>query len=98
MVPPRRRTPNIRRAKPERRYYIRREDGERRQAPITTPFNPIADVYRIIETMWTLGTGRGWTAELENEDEPDGLVVLRDEHGHPKIYMPRDVYEALLKT
>jgi hypothetical protein len=96
---PRRRTPDIRRAKPERRYYVRRDDvDERRQPPITTPLDPIVDVYRLIETMSSCGAGQGWTVSLADEADRDGLVVLRDQEGRAQMYMPREVYEAWLKT
>lgn len=61
---------------------------------MTTPFSPVADLHRLFETMYTCGPSVGWTAELEDENDPDGLVVIKDAEGHPKMWMPREVYEA----
>jgi Fe-S cluster biogenesis protein NfuA len=39
----------------------------------------------------------GWTAELLDENNPDGAVVLKDRRGNIQMMMPRSVYEDLRK-
>ncbi len=39
--------------------------------------------------------GPGSTAQLLDEAEPDGTVVLRDAQGNPRMMMPREVYDEL---
>ena len=36
------------------------------------------------------------TAELLNEDEPDGIVVIRNVYGTPTLMMSRSDYEDIL--
>ena len=38
----------------------------------------------------------GWTAELMDENDPDGGVVIKNEKGQMKYMMPLDVYEELM--
>ena len=38
---------------------------------------------------------QGWTAELADENEPQGAVVLKDRNGNVRVIMPRQVYEEL---
>jgi len=39
----------------------------------------------------------GWTAELLDESDPDGAVVLKDRRGNIQMMMPRSVYDDLRK-
>lgn len=40
---------------------------------------------------------QGWTAELLDEHDPDGAVVLKDRRGNMRMMMPRAVYENFRK-
>ena len=42
-------------------------------------------------------TVQGWTAELADEGDPEGTVVIKDANGTVRMLMPRDVYEDLRK-
>lgn len=35
------------------------------------------------------------TVELVDEDDPDGYVAVKDRHGSPQAWMPREDYERL---
>lgn len=48
-----------------------------------------------VDTYPVLATGQGGTAELLNEDDEQGDVLLRDKGGVPRILMSRVVYEQL---
>lgn len=80
---PRRRTPNVRRSKPERRYYTRRDPDERRKPPVQ---NQLKGTGKALGVLCQL-MGEGWTVELEDEKNPDSLVVVRNEVGHPQFYL-----------
>jgi hypothetical protein len=36
------------------------------------------------------------TAQLMDESDPQGLVVIRDEQGNDLMVMPREVYDSML--
>jgi hypothetical protein len=40
---------------------------------------------------------RPLTAELLDDNEPDGTIVIRDADGVSRLMMPREVYEDFLK-
>lgn len=37
------------------------------------------------------------TAELADENDPDGNVVIKDSKGHIKLWLPREDFEAFRK-
>ncbi len=39
----------------------------------------------------------GSTAELEDENDPQGMVIIRDSRGAPRLCMPREVWDDLRK-
>lgn len=62
--------------------------------PSPSPTVDLAEIH----ILQLLGTPRpahqeGWTAELENEDDPTGAVVIKDAKGRPRLWMPREVYD-----
>lgn len=57
----------------------------------------LVEVHRIIETMYTSHPSDLYV-ELENEDEPNGMVVFKTKEGNVYMMMPRDVYEDILNT
>lgn len=59
---------------------------------------PKTDIAALFETLYTCGTGHDWTAELVDENDPNGAVVLKDKDGTPRMWMPRDVYEEIRNT
>lgn len=61
---------------------------------MTTPFEAVKNIHALFEAMYTGGPCVGWTAELEDENEPDGGVVIKNEKGHVMMWMPREVYEG----
>ena len=60
----------------------------------------LADAFKEIDS-WDLvlfqNMGQS-TAQLMDENEPDGGVVIRDERGNDRLYMPRDVWDELRRN
>lgn len=55
----------------------------------------LAAIYAELEAKGVPRLGPGATAEYLDEDNPYGLVVLRDAQGAPRLIMPSDVFEDL---
>ena len=51
-----------------------------------------------LELQPMTNAGRNWTAQLVDESKPDGLVVFVDEQGTPRMWMPREDYDAWVNT
>jgi hypothetical protein len=56
----------------------------------------LLEIKRLIEKHPILNHMSGDYAELENENDPFGLVVLKRATGHPYAWMPRDVWDSLM--
>jgi hypothetical protein len=48
----------------------------------------------MIGRQWP-ASASGGTAELLDEDDPEGMVILRNARGEPECYMPRALFEEL---
>ena len=67
---------------------------------ITTPA-PRFDAWRDLEEMLKRSEppeGHFHTAELEDDNEPNGMVVIRDRAGNPTAWLSRAAFEGFLKA
>lgn len=60
-----------------------------------TTRDDIQRVYDRVNGQSLLKSEPGDYAELEHEDQPDGLVVLRRKSGQAYAWIPRDVWDAI---
>jgi hypothetical protein len=56
----------------------------------------LEELYRLIEKQdkKLFASWGACTAELVDENDPDGYVVIKDSKGHPKLWLPREDFEA----
>lgn len=56
----------------------------------------LTKLFEILNKIPFLTPQDGDYCELEDENQPDGIVVFRRKSGAPFMYMPRADYEALI--
>lgn len=64
--------------------------------------NSIKEIQRAMKAIWASGGSsfpdpKECTAELLDEEDENGIVVIKNKHGAPIVYMSRSDYEQIRK-